>query len=292
MKKQCVVITAYKEPETLRELLRILNEKFYCFVHIDKKVEVEFESVKSEFRDVSFISKYEVNWGGYEHLRGIVDMLAQTLDYKYSYVHIISGEDFPTQDVGEIERYFEGKSDIFIQSMLCTGENSRKARWYRYYWPYVKFRQNYKAPLVRYVNLFVIGLQVIVPFWQRKTLGEFKNVFTGLCWSSLPRYAVEYILDYLQKNKNLKEELEWCKIPEELCFQTILSNSSFVDRIVNDNKRYGNFSGGDGSGPVYLQLSDIEKIDASGCLFARKIQRNSDVMEILKSRQSNRHKEK
>ena len=64
MKRQCVVITAYKEPETLRELLRVLNKKFYCFVHIDKKAEREFESLKSEFRNVCFISKYKVNWGG------------------------------------------------------------------------------------------------------------------------------------------------------------------------------------------------------------------------------------
>lgn len=286
MKKQCVVITAYKEPETLRELLRILNKKFYCFVHIDKKVEREFECVKSEFKDVHFMSNYKINWGGVEHLSAIVDMLRQTLDYEYSYVHIISGEDFPTQDVGEIERYFEGKSDIYLQSAPCIGGNSRRARWYRFYWPYAKFRQNYKKPVIRYMNLFVIGLQVIIPFMQRKSLGEFKNVFSGLVWSSLPRDAVEYILDYLQKNNmNFNEELEWCKIPEELCFQTILSNSNFANYIVNDNKRYGNFSGGDGSGPVYLQLSDIEEIDARGCLFARKIQRNSDVMDILKSRQ-------
>lgn len=284
MKKQCVVITAYKKPETLRELLKVLNKKFYCFVHIDKKAEKNFEEVVTEFKDVRFTSKYEVNWGGVEHLNAIIDMLKQTLDYEYSYVHVISGEDFPTCNVEEIEDYFEGKTNIYMQCSPCS---SRRTRWYRFYWPYAKFRQNYKQPIVRYMNLAVIGVQVILPFLQKKSLGEFKNVYAGLVWSSLPKDAVNYIIQYIQNDKmQICEEMEWCKIPEELCFQTILANSDFASRIVNDNKRYGNFDGGDGSGPVYLELSDIPKFDSIGCFFARKIKMDSEVMDVLKERQN------
>lgn len=284
-KKQCIVITAYKEPDTLRELLKILNKRFRCFVHIDKKAERAFECLKLEFEDVYFVSKYDVKWGGIEHLCAIVDLLRQTLNYKYSYVHIISGEDFPTQDVEMIENYFENKTGIYMQCVPCL-KKSRRARWYRFYWPYTKLRQNYKNPMVRYINLIAVGVQVIFPFLQKKKMGEFGNIYGGLVWSSLPEDVVDYIVQYLQNDKmNICEAMEWCKIPEELCFQTILANSRFASRIINDYKHYCNFDGGDGSGPIYLELSDIAKIDSMKCFFARKIKMDSEVMQILKGRQ-------
>lgn len=62
--KQCLVITAYKSVEMLRCLLETVHEKFWCYVHVDKRKWEKFEGLQNEFTDVYFMSKYNVNWGG------------------------------------------------------------------------------------------------------------------------------------------------------------------------------------------------------------------------------------
>lgn len=207
------------------------------------------------------------------------------MKFEYSYVHVISGEDFLAQPIETIEDFFDSENKIFCQCELCIKGKTRRARWYRYYWPYVKFRNNYKNPYVRLFNLFCIGLQVLCPFIRRKQLGEFSQVYGGLVWGSYPYDAVKYIIDYIKDNPEFMEELEWCKIPEELCFQTILCNSMLKDRVAYNNKRYGNFTDGDGSGPVYLKNKDIAIFDNQGSMFVRKIENGSEVMQKLKERQ-------
>ena len=76
-------------------------------------------------------------------------------------------------------------------------------------------------------------------------------------------YAIEFILNYMRYDKEFLKELSNCKIPEELCFQTILMNSKYKEAVDNNNFRYWNMAGGDGSGPVYLTTRDLKKIDAA-----------------------------
>lgn len=61
---QCAIITAYKEPDELGELLKALHGDMSCYVHIDLKAEDQFTQVKMAFPDVHFFSKYSINWGG------------------------------------------------------------------------------------------------------------------------------------------------------------------------------------------------------------------------------------
>lgn len=223
--------------------------------------------------------------GGVEHLYAITDLLKKISAYDYSYVHIISGEDFPTRPIDEIESFFDNQSSIFIQCQPCDVNETKRSAWYKFYWPYAGLKQNYKNPLIRYINLFTVGLQKVFPIFQKRKLGEFEKIYTGLIWGSLPKDAVEYILNYIEC-KNFMEELKWCKIPEEFFFQTILANSEFKNRIVDDNKRYGNFGDGDGSGPTYLKMVDVTRADSQGAFFARKIGKNTDVIKFLKERQT------
>ena len=60
-------------------------------------------------------------------------------------------------------------------------------------------------------------------------------------------------------------------------------NSEFKNKMENNNLRYWFFSGGDGSGPVYLKLENIVSIP-SDAIFARKVKYASQVRQILEKR--------
>lgn len=141
------------------------------------------------------------------------------------------------------------------------------------------------------LNLIFVGLQVLLPFLNRKKIGDLEEVYWGFEWGSYTREAVVYILDYLGKNPHFMKDLCWCKIPEELCFQTILMQSHMRRLMVNDNKRFWDMGRGDGSGPAYLELSNIDEMEKSGAVFARKVRYGSPVSTYLKKKRMDREQE-
>ena len=265
----------------LRCLLKATHDHFYCYVHVDKEKWKNFEILKKEFDDVSFLHDYVVKWGGQEHLIVILKMLDMSLREDYNYVHIISGEDYPTKPVDEIIAAFDDDDRIYCDYNFVSGKKHHAYRRYCFYWPYTKFSMNYKKPLVRYFNLFCVGMQKCFPILQRNHIGKFQKIYWGFIWGTYPRYAIEYVLNYLKSHREFWKDLSTCKIPEELCFQTILMNSDYKEKVVNNNLRYWNFEGGDGSGPIYLGMEDYSKIEKSNAIFARKIMYDSELREQL-----------
>lgn len=280
-KNHCVVITAYKSVDMLRSLLNVLHEKMFCYVHIDKRVWKKFECLQDEFQDVIFLSENIVTWGGIEHLEVILKMLELSLIHDYKYVHIISGEDFPIKKIEDIEHFFENTDMIYADYELIDRRKNHADRRWRFYWPYVKFSMDYKNQWVRWLNLIFVSIQLCLPFFNKKKLGDVEEIYWGFVWGSYPRKAIQYVLEYLKNHNEFWNSLMSCKIPEELCFQTILMNSEFKEMMANDNLRFWKFEGGDGSGPVYLKMEDYFDIEQSNAFFARKISYDSEIRKRL-----------
>lgn len=92
-------------------------------------------------------------------------------------------------------------------------------------------------------------------------------------------------MDYIKRNDRLLKQLEWCKIPEELCFPTIIMNSKYKVSVSKKIYRYENWERGDGSGPAYWDMSDLNEIEQSGAFFVRKVKKNSDLVDVLMKKQ-------
>jgi hypothetical protein len=69
-------------------------------------------------------------------------------------------------------------------------------------------------------------------------------------------------------------------VPDEIFFQTIILNSSFARRAVNDNLRYIEWKDPDAGSPAILRKSDFQKLASSSKLFARKFDMTVDT-EVL-----------
>ena len=88
-------------------------------------------------------------------------------------------------------------------------------------------------------------------------------------WSllCLPKDLVSYILKFLENNPSVMSFFSRALIPSEMIIQTVLMNSPFHNRIVNDNKRYTTFRG---AHPIILTKQDYPELKKSEKLFARK----------------------
>ena len=73
-------------------------------------------------------------------------------------------------------------------------------------------------------------------------------------------------------------------IPDELFFQTIVTNSPLADTVENDNLRYLDWSRE--PAPAVLTRDDLDAIGASGALFARKFDETVDaeILDLLDAR--------
>lgn len=121
----------------------------------------------------------------------------------------------------------------------------------------------------------------VLSIFEKKSYWKVKKIYWGFIWGTYPKYAIGYVLNYLKIHREFWNDLSSCKIPEELCFQTILMNSDYKQKVVNGNLRYWNFKGGDSSGPVYLGMEDYSKIEKINAIFARKIMYDSELREQL-----------
>lgn len=75
---QAFIITAYKNKALLEKNIRLFSSHFKCFIHIDKKSELnDFEYIQrlNSIENTIVISKYKINWGSYLHMMAILDLL-------------------------------------------------------------------------------------------------------------------------------------------------------------------------------------------------------------------------
>ena len=80
--------------------------------------------------------------GEQEHLKVVLNMLNMSLERDYSYVHIISGEDYPTRPVEEIVAAFDGDENIYFDYDLISNKKHHAYKRYCFYWPYTRFSMN------------------------------------------------------------------------------------------------------------------------------------------------------
>jgi hypothetical protein len=279
---QAAIITAYKSPRELDRLLEAIHGDMVCYVHLDIKSAGKFAGVRKRYPDVSFLSLFDVTWGGYEHLHAIVRLLDEALlDPTWGYIHIISGEDYPVTPPHVMSELLGADNRIYTKPFLATERNYIANKWYRYRWPYTMFHMNYRKSLTRMFNIACVLLQMTMPFLSRSSIGKETEIYHSMVWGTYPRDSMEYVSSYLKSEPAFLRDLRSCKIPEELCFATILMNSSFKDRVAYEYKRYWHMQAGYW-GPPYLDSNDVEAVLLSDAFWAREVEADGPVGKALR----------
>lgn len=268
---QAVLITAYQDIDLLKLLCsEITKRDMLCFLHIDTKMNLTGTQRKEIEEKAAYISsKYKIHWGSYNHLLAILDLVAAAIENPdIEYIHIISGQDFPTKSKTYFEKKFANSEKIY---MSVTDRNSLQPlfidRFERYH---IFTNRNIRNKFINKLARTSVKIQKLFSIKKRK-IGEFDKIYKGMIWVSLPNCAAEYVMRYIKKHKEFLTQLKYCHVPEEIFFQTILMNSPYAKDIVQNNLRYTCWEMRNGSFPAVLDEADYMKIENSSSIFARKL---------------------
>jgi hypothetical protein len=276
MLRMAYFISAYKKPESIIRLVNVLaNEEDLFYIHFDKKVKSQtfkkwrtliIENCQTE--NIQILSKFQTKWGAFGVSDATISAMRHFDDFDYDYFTNLTGECYPLKSSRQIKETFKNQNSGFMNFWKIPYEGWAPARggfWRihnRFY-----FLPKKKYPYVRKIR---------IPRLNKKMPNDLEP-YGGWSLFSLPKDMISYALKYLDNNPNVKAFYKRTFAPNEMMWQTILMNSPFKDRIVNDNMRYIEFIR---SHPRILTKKDYSTLKNSGRLFARKF--DSDVdREIL-----------
>lgn len=269
------LILAHNNPLQVQRLInRLAHPDADFYIHIDFKTDINpFLSLASQ--QVRLISnRVSVYWGAYSIVQATVNSFEEILtsQTKYDYVNLLSGQDYPLKSTHEIHAFFEENPNKAFMHTLSIATEWQEAipRITKYHLSNYQFGGRHT--IERYINM-------VLP--KRKMPNNLIPVGRSQ-WFTITGKHTEYIVTYLQQNKNVKRFFELTWGSDEIVFQTILYNSIYQKDMVNDNLRYIDWSEGNAS-PKTFRIDDLPILLNSGKLFARKFNEavDSNILEAL-----------
>jgi hypothetical protein len=217
-----------------------------------------------------------INWAGFSHLRAIIKLTESALkNTEIQYLHALSGQCFPIRPINEIFDFFEknnGKEfiDFFDLPATCWANNGGMDRMDYYHLHDIL---NTKSKRFEKRNARFINFQKLFKI-RRSYSDKYPKLYGGSTWWSLSRAAIEYVSDFVKNTPGFYERFRHTFCTEEIFFQTILLNSPFREKVVNDNLRYIDWNERNGNCPANLDETDFQLLLNSNKLFARKFEKN------------------
>ena len=277
---QAMIITAYRDFEGLARVLTALGAHALCFVHVDTKSGFTPEQMArlNALPGVRAISRYEINWGSVYHLHALLDLCRMALcDARVTHLHLISAQDFPCVSAKAFARFFENDERIHMQ-VLTTADYPELAHRYEHY--HFMHRLNYRDMSERAQNCVgrIDRFQDMLHIRRRLSVPH-----KGLVWLSLPRDAARHAID-APENRRLLRRLRYAYIPEEFFFQNAFAGTPWEAHITGEALRFSIWDEPQRGMPALLDAADLPRIDASGCLFCRKVNTGTTLYETLERR--------
>jgi hypothetical protein len=291
------IILAHKLPEQLVRLVRTLNTASTSFfIHVDKKTDPQtykrIVEPLSAYENVYFLKRHVIYYTDFNHLRAALVGLQKicSLGIQYDYVVLLTGQDYPLKSNKHIQKVLqEAKGNSYIEYFQLPSDEHWKNEdggldrvnyWY--------FHLHGRHIALREKNRFVppivhplLSRMLQISPLRRKAPKNVKIFFGGSAYWCLARDCIDYVNDFVQLNSATVRFFKHVKIPEEIFFQTILLNSPFNTRLVNDNWWYVNWS--TAHHPPVLRKKDFESFMSTNKIFARKfdITEDGDVLDMI-----------
>jgi hypothetical protein len=284
---QAILILAHKNFPQVKKLALKLNRSFKVYIHFDKKMNITATELSSlADHNIQYISEVEVNWGSWSIGEATVRLMKLALsDPNISYLHVISGQDWITQNVDDLYQRFENDTKIYM-----TYEKASEVKksgepiiwWQKYYFNYDQI--NRRTFFGKFYHRALLLGQTLLRIDKFKKLGIELEIYAGANWVDLPRDAANYCVEYLESHPNLQKMLRTGCFSDEFWMQTILCNSpEYRERIINDHHRYIKWEKQHNSYPAILDEHDLDAILTNDYFFARKFEKeySHNLIEVL-----------
>jgi hypothetical protein len=258
-----------------RLIKALAHEHFDFYIHLDKRADMQEFAQLAGLPHVYFIQKRRwARWATYRFteatLQGIREILATGT--KYDFINLLSDQDYPVKSATSIHDFFahyEGCSFLSFEPPGSKWWDQAKARVEQYHLNSFEFKCQYK--LQNLLNSLLPKRQFPLPY----------TLYGGPCgtWWTITTDCAAYLVQFMDSHAALRRFSLFTWGSDEFLLTTILMNSPFKDRIVNNNYRYIDWSGG-GLTPKTLTVEDADKLTHTHKLFARIFDANRDP-EIL-----------
>lgn len=270
------LILAHNQPRQLERLLHSLqHDNADIYIHLDKKTDVAPFQHLADIKNVYFIkNRIKVYWGTYNIVKATFNSFKEILasGNNYQYLNLLSGQDYPLRPQQELHDFLNANpGKAFMNYLLFDSEWLEalpRVRSYHF--------NNFRLP-----GRYILQELVNKIFAQRKMPNDMIPVGRSQ-WFTISMECVIYIHRYWRNTPKLRHFIKLTWGPDEFIFQTILFNSRYKDRMVNNDLRYIDWAGG-GVSPKTLTIDDAEALTTSGQYFARKfdIAKDETVLDII-----------
>ena len=278
MRIACIIVTYTSAVQTKRMIDRLNNGQFDFYIHLDKKIDIKTHEILFDTPNVFFVkNRVDVQWAAYTTVQAAFNSIKQIMasGIKYDFVNLITGQDYPIKPASYIVNFLEQhKGQEFIEYKdFDDNWNEAYERINKYHFTNLKLRGKHRLETL--VNLL---------FKRPKMPVKMKMYGVSTFWTLSPECAY-YVVNYVETNKSFERFLKYTWGSDEFIFQTVLMNSPYVSKIVNNNYRYVDWSAG-GARPRFLTKDDFGKIMASDGFFGRKfnLDIDSDILDMIDER--------
>jgi hypothetical protein len=290
------LILVHRYPDQFQKLFHaIYSPKNHYLIHIDKKAAPELSrqlrQFLAPFANAHILKSRNVVWGGYSmvdvELQGIKTLLKMSTDWQF-FINL-SGQDFPL------------KSPVGIRNFLLKNIGNSFVKII----DQVKKRPN---TLNRIFNFFQEAGNGFAGKPKKRAYLADTVPYIGGQWKVLSRECCEFITSS-PKVAKFRAFYRHTLIPDESFFQTVLMNTNFPGKVINDDKRAiiwvpdmmqslrsKKFTSNTtksliDSGQIKLRpktftVKDVDFLFASPALFARKFDETVDagILDLLESK--------
>lgn len=281
MKKHAYLIASHNEFNILKILISLLDyEENDIYIHIDKKIK-DFNKndlLKDiKYASVEFVSPCSINWGGYSQIRYELSLLKEATKKYHDYYHLISGVDLPIKSHKEILDFFDknfGKEFIEFDDEYEKEKIEYRIRYYHFLQDKVGKRRGIIGKFLYNIERIIVKIQKILRINRIKNCEEY--FYKGTNWFSITHDLAVYIVN---KEKQIRSQYKYTYCADEVFLHTIVRNSEFSNRVVNDCLRYIDWDRGQ---PYVFTEEDFELLTNSDKIWARKFSEEKDIKIVKK----------
>lgn len=283
--KIAYIILVHKNPKQVARLINRLNIEDTIFsIHVDYNANIEdfkkeIDILNPNNNNIHFLQKrFKPKWGGFNTIRGAIELINSVLGFKPDSIVYISGQDYPIMTNGKISEYLKFyKGKALIEYELASLDIKTPNSTNRYYFcDFVNYNpKGFFNP--KKVPLLARILTKILP--KRKFLKGVKP-FIGRQWFILPLDIAEFVVKEYKRNKALNNFYKFTIHSAEMYFQTLLLNSKYADRVINLRTIFADYNA---PNPILWKSENLERLKNLNTPFARKFDTNVDekILDLI-----------
>lgn len=277
-------ITCHKVTAPLKMTINYLSsfKNNEILIHVDGKFNLD-DFLFLESNNVTLLNeRVDVSWGGVSQIKATLLLLERAIAVGFDYLFFLSGDDLPCMSDNKVNLLL---SEIGYKNLIHFQDE----------------RSNYVDPVERvkynYPSYFFSKEKTLLTKVKKKLFLMFKLLFInkeyatsvskgvvfykGTNWFSFNHKTVCEVMSFVNGNDWFLSLFERSLCGDEVFFHTILKFIGISDIYhdpskPNDALRYMDWNTGPDH-PRILDNTDIDKINKSECIFARKFSDSADA---------------